>query len=71
MVTKAEEPRPDPNPAESVIRNAIAGHPQGSVRRIILYVALFACVGVAFYVPYAVVPALVCGVLLLATDNLV
>lgn len=55
---------------EATAREVIAGHPQGAIRRIILYVILFACLGLAFYVSAFVVPALVAGVLLLATDTL-
>lgn len=73
MVTKPErEPDPDTiaDEAERALRNAIAGHPQGAVRRIVLYIGMFAAMGTAYYVPQMLVAAIVCGILLLATDNL-
>lgn len=40
MVTIAEQEEEAPPEAETLIRNIIAGHPQGSVRRIALYVTV-------------------------------
>lgn len=58
MVTNAEQPEAEPTRAERAeasVRMAVAGHPQGAVRRIILYVATFALIASPF--PYtAVVP---------------
>ena len=61
-----EEPEA-PTPTSERVAQAIAG--QGVLRRVVLYVAMFACMGAAYYVPVLVVPAIVCGVLLLATDT--
>lgn len=73
MVTNAEDPEAPPtrtDRAEAVARNAIAGHPRGSIRRIVLYTAMFLSLGLFVWVPQAVVIAIVCGILLLATDAL-
>jgi hypothetical protein len=73
MVTLAEEPTPEPtaqDTAERITREVIAGHPEGAVRRIVLYAVMFAAMGIAYYVPPVVVVALVCGILLVSTDSL-
>lgn len=54
-------------PVSERVAGVIAG--QGVVRRVVLYVVLFAALGCAFYAPVCVVPALVAAVLLMATDG--
>jgi hypothetical protein len=69
MVTNAEEPEPaytSSDKVEEALRVAIAGHPRGSVRRIILYAAAFALMATPFPLAAGVPLAL-----LLATDQLV
>ena len=45
MVTLAEEPENnEPKAVERTVRSAIAGHPQGAVRRIVLYLIAFGLV---------------------------
>lgn len=61
-------PEPEPSleeQAEPFLREAISGHPQGAVRRILLYVAVFALV-VSPVPALAVVPL----TLLALTDQL-
>lgn len=73
MVTKPERgPEPDTiaDEAERALRNAIAGHPQGAIRRIVLYAIMFGFMGAAHMVPDLIVVPLVCACLLIATDNL-
>lgn len=70
MVTTAEDQGIDPglslsDQAEVFAREVIAGHPQGAVRRIVLYVAAFAAV-VSPLPMLAVIPL----ALLVATDVL-
>ena len=73
MVTNAEGPVEGlsiEDQAEMYARSVIAGHPQGSVRRILLYVVAGTCaVGALLFAPL-IVPAIGAGVLLLATDQL-
>lgn len=44
MGTNAEREAPEPDAREQTIRSVIAGHPQGAVRRIVLYVLAFALI---------------------------
>jgi len=70
MATTRGQDEPTPTREERVVdalSQAIAG--QGVLRRVVLYTLMFACMGLAYYVSVLVVPALVCGVLLLATDK--
>ena len=59
------------------MRSVIAGNEQGAVRRIVLYLVLFAAIGieyaadVAWISVSALVVALVAAVLLIATDRLI
>jgi hypothetical protein len=73
MVTNAEQADPGlpiEEQAEMFARSVIAGHPQGSVRRILLYIVAGTCaVGALLFAPL-IVPAIAAGVLLLATDQL-
>ena len=73
MVTNAEGPVEGlsiEDQAEMYARSVIAGHPQGSVRRILLYAAAGSfAVGALLFAPL-IVPAIIAGVLLLATDQL-
>lgn len=58
MVTIAEEPAPEVTREEraaEAARVAIAGHPQGAVRRIILYTLTFGLI-VCPFPPLAIVP---------------
>jgi hypothetical protein len=72
VVTNAEseETPTKQEKAEGFARNAIAGHPQGAVRRIILYCALFVFLGIGVWLTPFLVVSLASGVLLLATDSL-
>lgn len=70
MVTLAEEEEKAPPVGETAIRNLIAGHPQGAVRRIALYLVLFAALGSGIYFAPVLMVAMLAGVLLIATDNL-
>jgi hypothetical protein len=74
MVTTPEQEEEAPPVGETVIRNLIAGHPQGSVRRIALYVTVaLSLVLAATAAPMAIsVTALAVGLtalLLLATTD--
>lgn len=73
MVTNPEH-EPDPptteERAERALRVAVAGHPQGAIRRIILWCILFAAIGLGVWFEPLLAVALGSGVLLLATDNL-
>jgi len=74
MVTTPEAiegPPEAPERYEAVARNVIAGDTRGAVRRIILYVVMFAAIGAAYTVDQTLMLALICGALLLATDDLV
>jgi hypothetical protein len=80
MVTLAEEPEVETtkDKAEGAVRSAIAGHPQGAVRRILLYVAVvIAFLALVLFPTSDLVAAMasvvgVASVLLLAvTDQLV
>ena len=78
MVTLAAEDPPQPTKkerADAAMRSVIAGNEQGAVRRIVLYLVLFAAVGVEYGAAYpfsvvALVVALVAAVLLVSTDRL-
>lgn len=70
MVTLPEAVEPPPSEREEIVRTVIAGHPQGAIRRGILYIVMFAAMGLAFYVPPFIVVALVAGTLLATTDQL-
>jgi hypothetical protein len=66
---------PEPKPTrseryEELARVVIAGHPQGSIRRIALYLCLFTAIGACAVTPLAVIPASVFAALLVATDQL-
>lgn len=61
------EPEVPVTPVSERFALALAGN--GVVRRVALYTVMFASMGLAFYAPFLVVPAIVCGVLLLATDS--
>ena len=72
MVTTAERSDPLPSPAqrgEAALRVAIAGHAQGAVRRIVLYIVV--ALALAFALPVWVGIVGVVALLLLAfTDQL-
>lgn len=70
MVTVPEQEEEAPPVGETIIRNLIAGHPEGAVRRIGLYLVLFAALSVAFWLPLVLPVAILAGVLLVSTDNL-
>lgn len=78
MVTKAEDPPKGPTKkarADAAMRTVIAGDDRGAVRRIVLYLVLFAGIGVESmtWTPFSVVAlvvALIAAVLLIATDRL-
>jgi hypothetical protein len=83
MVATLPEDEPQPTEAEvrrdkleAAARMVIAGHPQGAVRRIILYVVLVSCIGLLYAlggVPAAagaLVGSLIAALLLALTDNL-
>lgn len=72
MVTNAETAEGPPTKeekAEGIARSVIAGHPQGAVRRIILYVIVGASMVVGIEWQAAVV-GIIALMLLLATDSL-
>lgn len=76
MVTNAESTLTEvDSPAERVehgIRYAIAGHPQGEVRRILLYgVVAVAAILAASTTPLAAVASIVALILLATTDQYV
>lgn len=78
MVTNAETEERDDEQGmrleqiEAGMRSLIAGHPQGAVRRIILYCAAMLLVGLApAFGTVVAVPALVVIMLLATTDVLV
>lgn len=65
--TRGQQPEdPEMTRAEQLAA-AVAG--QGVLRRVVLYTAMFACMGLAYYASVLVVPAIVCGALLLSTDK--
>lgn len=70
-IGRDEEPTPAEK-RESALRMAIAGHPQGQVRRILLYAGLALSIGLAAGIG---LPGLIITmpffVLLMATDSLV
>lgn len=72
MVTKPDGPDEEPEPAvkvERAIREIVAGHPQGAVRRILLYVLLVVGITLTAVVPpVGLLLGLSATVLLLATD---
>jgi hypothetical protein len=72
MVTtpEVEESPTTEDKIKAATRSVIAGHPQGAVRRIVLWVLAFALAGTAMLTAYAVVPLLVVLALLAATDQL-
>jgi hypothetical protein len=57
--------------AEAFARNAIAGHPQGAVRRIVLWVVMFGSMGGGILHAEFLLIAIVAGILLAMTDDLV
>lgn len=71
MVTTATGPEPGDDPAERaeqaerLVRTVVAGHPHAAIRRIVLWVLLFLCIGLNWPVP-----ALGCAALLFGTDGL-
>lgn len=56
--------------AASVARLVIAGHEQGAVRRIVLWVLLFGFIGGTTVFPVLVLPAIIVALLLALTDQL-
>lgn len=69
---KDEEPT-QADKVESVAREIIAGHPQGSVRRIALYVVAFIAFALAAYTPLGTLAFIVGAaavILLSSTDQL-
>ena len=79
MVTLApEEPKAPTKTerADAAMRSVIAGNEQGAVRRIVLYLVLFAAIGIEYAADVvwisvsALVVALVAAVLLIATDRI-
>lgn len=76
MGTKPEAPEPEPTPvekAEGFLRNAIAGHPRGALRRIVMYIGLVVALvllGSDVLTPLTLAVGVVMVLLLASTDSL-
>lgn len=73
MTTNAEEEPPPPDRrdiATRALRVAISGHPDGSVRRILLWCALVTSIALGMFVAQVTVLAILLAGILAMTDDL-